>query len=362
LPAAIGALPTSEIFYGMSKKGFSLEDLVKETNTRLYNILPRGVFCCCVIADIDPQDKQMKFWSAGAPDAYFIDKKKEEVTLLHSSHLPLGILSPNAFNAKFQSYEFTEHHKLLTATDGIIESPDVNDQMYGEKRMLDYIQQHVCADNICDGLLEEVEAYIGLGEQDDDLSLLEVSFPDTLQTTQLSATTDQNKTRGTADSEFKLRLRGQSLSEFDPIPLFLQTILECNELLPHRTRIFTVLTELYNNALDHGVLGLDSKLKTSSTGFAQYYQQRAEGLTALTDDFVEISVDHQPTEKGGKLIFILSDSGKGFDVDKIINRGSQDYSGRGLPLLLQLCTSIDYFDNGTKVKAVYEWHEDMVPE
>lgn len=362
LPAAIGALPTSEIFYGMSKKGFSLEDLIKETNARLYNILPRGIFCCCVIADINPADKQIKIWSAGAPDTYLIDKENEEVTLLHSSHLPLGILSPNAFNAKFKSYPFTENHKLITATDGIIESPDKNDKMFGEKRMLDYITDNIFSENICDGLLEEVEKYIGEVGQDDDLSLLEVSFPDTVETTQLSKSTDENKKRGTADSEFTLKLRGQSLNEFDPIPLFLQTILECNELLPHRTRIFTVLTELYNNALDHGVLGLDSALKSSSTGFADYYQQRADGLTSLTDDFVEVSVDHQPTEIGGKLIFIISDSGKGFDVKKIMNRGSQAFSGRGLPLLLQLCSSVDYLDGGTKVKAVYEWDENDIPD
>ncbi len=362
LPAAIGALPTSEIFYSMSKKGFSLEDLIKETNTRLYNILPRGVFCCCVIADIDPADKQIKIWSAGAPDSYLIDKKNEEVTLLHSSHLPLGILSPNAFSAKFQSYSFTENHKLITATDGIIESPNADDKMFGEKRILDYINEHICSENICDGLIEEVEEYMGENGQDDDLSLLEVSFPDTVESTQLTKSTEQNKTRGTADSEFILKLRGQSLSEFDPIPLFLQTILECNELLPHRTRIFTVLTELYNNALDHGVLGLDSTLKNSSQGFAEYYRQRADGLISLTDDFIKVSVDHHPTKSGGKLIFIIADSGKGFDVEKIMNRGSQDYSGRGLPLLLKLCTSVDYLDGGTKVKAIYEWDEDDIPE
>jgi len=362
LPAAIGALPTSEIFYGMSKKGFSLEDLIKETNTRLYNILPRGIFCCCFIADINPADKQMKYWISGSPDSYLIDQVKEEVTSLHSSHLPLGILSPNAFNAKFQSCPFTENHKLITATDGIIESPDANDKMFGDKRMLDYIKEHIFSENICDGLIDEVTKYIGEVGQEDDLSLLEVSFPNTIETTQLSKSTDENKKRGTADSEFTLKLRGQSLNEFDPIPLFLQTILECNELLPHRTRIFTVLTELYNNALDHGVLGLDSALKSSSTGFAEYYQKRADGLTSLTDDFVEVSVDHQPTINGGKLIFNISDSGKGFDVKKIMNRGSQAFSGRGLPLLLKLCSSVDYLDGGTKVKAVYEWDEDDIPD
>ena len=36
-----------------SKRRFSISDLMMEMNTRLYSILPRGIFCCVIVADID---------------------------------------------------------------------------------------------------------------------------------------------------------------------------------------------------------------------------------------------------------------------------------------------------------------------
>jgi len=45
LPAAIGAMPVSEIFYGMAQKGFSLQDILREINSKLKGILPIGVIC-----------------------------------------------------------------------------------------------------------------------------------------------------------------------------------------------------------------------------------------------------------------------------------------------------------------------------
>ena len=44
LPAAIGAIPVAEVFYGMANKGFSIAAIVAETNRKLRAILPTEVF------------------------------------------------------------------------------------------------------------------------------------------------------------------------------------------------------------------------------------------------------------------------------------------------------------------------------
>jgi len=362
LPAAIGALPASEIFYGMTTKGFSITDMMIEMNTRLYSVLPRGVFCCVIVIDIDSLDEMLTIWNAGAPDSYIISQKTQTVELIHSSHLPLGIQSPEKFEVKCQSFPFTKQHKIIAVTDGIIEAEDSDLKMFGEKRMLSCIEKNLKSENICEALMAEVDVFCGTTEQSDDLSLLEVSFPEFVTQDVLKSTENKSAVSGTSDAVISLNLRGKSLGNFDPIPLFLQTLLSCNELLPHRARIFTVLSELYNNALDHGVLGLDSAMKNDSDGFANYYQKRAQGLTELDVGFVNVSVDHHPTATGGKLVFDLTDSGNGFDVERIVKEGSKNYSGRGLPLLLNLCDSIEYLDGGKRVQATYLWDHNDIPE
>lgn len=362
LPAAIGALPASEIFYGMTTKGFSIPDMMVEMNTRLYNVLPRGIFCCVIVFDIDSLDNRLTIWNAGAPDSYLIDQQNNSVELIHSAHLPLGIQSPKKFDIKCSAYEFTKHHKIVAVTDGIIEADNSEQQMYGESRMLKCIENNLTHHHICDLLIADVEEYCGESEQADDVSLLEVGFPVNTNNPILSVEDSTSSLSGTSDALLSLKLRGRSLGNFDPIPLFLQTLLACRELIPHRARIFTVLSELYNNALDHGVLALDSAIKDNSDGFAKYYQQRTQGLHQLDVGFVNVSVDHRPTQDGGELIFELSDSGSGFDIDKIVKQGSKNYSGRGLPLLLNLCDSIEYLDSGSRVIAVYRWGFNDIPE
>ena len=362
LPAAIGAIPASEIFYGMTTKGFAIPDMMTEMNKRLYNVLPRGIFCCVIVIDIDSIDESLTIWNAGAPDSFLVDQKSGEVTTIPSSHLPLGIQSPEKFKVTCQSFEFTKQHKIIAVTDGIIEAEDSTGNMFGEQKMVDCIQANVTSDDICGALLAEVNLFCGKTDQSDDLSLLEVGFPSVGSNDILQASKGEIIESGTSDSELSLKLRGKSLGNFDPIPLFMQTILSCNELTPHRARIFTVLSELYNNALDHGVLGLDSSMKNSNEGFTNYYTQRIQGLNDLDVGFVKVSVDHHPTASGGRLIFNIVDSGKGFDVQKILKEGIKDYSGRGLPLLLKLCDSVDYFDQGARVKAVYNWDHNDIPE
>ena len=355
LPAAIGAMPTSEIFYGMTKKGFAIPDVMTEMNTRLYSVLPRGVFCCVIIADIDALDERITIWNAGAPQAYVLDQQTGQIELVHSCHLPLGVQSPPKFKVDAKVLRFSSHHKLLAITDGIIESVNTDSEMYGETRMLEFIQKNIRDNNLCDALVEQVVEYTGDVAQGDDLSLLEVAFPHH-HLEQLVATDSQAHAQtGTLDSVLNLQLRGKSLGKFDPIPLFLQTLLECRELTPHRSRIFTVLSELYNNALEHGVLGLDSDVKNDSEGFAKYYQQRIDKLVGLTEGFVDVAIDHKPLPDGGEIVFEFKDSGQGFDFEKVLTSGSKHYSGRGIPLILNLCDSVDFFDDGRHVRAVYRW-------
>ncbi len=362
LPAAIGALPASEIFYGMTTKGFSIVDMMVEMNTRLYNVLPRGVFCCAIVFDIDSLDNRMTIWNAGAPDSYLINQKDNSIELIHSAHLPLGIQSPQKFEVHCKSYDFTKTHRIIAVTDGIIEADNDDSKMYGEQRMLEFIEKNIAEKSICDLLIADVENYCGEKEQADDVSLLEVAFPPESKSKAVTVNNTVTAISGASDSKLTLKLRGKSLGTFDPIPLFLQTLLTCKELDPHRARVFTVLSELYNNALDHGVLGLDSETKNDSDGFAKYYQQREQGLKDLDVGFVTVSVDHHPTAEGGKLIFELIDSGYGFNVDKIVKEGNKNYSGRGLPLLLNLCETIEYLDGGSRVQAVYHWKHDDIPE
>ena len=93
----------------------------------------------------------------------------------------------------------------------------------------------------------------------------------------------------------------------------------------HWQSLFTILTELFINGLDHGVLGLNSSLKNSPKGFIQYFKERTQKLDKLGNsiankptDFISITLKYFPLNNGGKVLVRVKDSGKGFDTAHVI--------------------------------------------
>ena len=152
----------------------------------------------------------------------------------------------------------------------------------------------------------------------------------------------------------------KTLRDFNPLPLMLHIVMEVPGLRPYNGQIYTILAELFSNAMEHGVLGLKSDLKATAAGFIEYYENRTHLLETLDSGYVRFRFTHAPTKDGGVLTIRLEDSGRGFDIrDKLnvqIKRGG--YSGRGVPLIRSLCDSVEYKDKGNAVEATYVWQYD----
>ena len=69
-------------------------------------------------------------------------------------------------------------------------------------------------------------------------------------------------------------------------------------LRPRSGEIYTVMSELFNNALEHGILRLDSVLKKSSEGFEAYYAERTRLLEALDTGFIHFELDYKGGDSG----------------------------------------------------------------
>ena len=135
LPAAIGAMPLAETFYGMAAKGYSSTDILREMNAKLKQILPVEMFCCATLPDIDPKQGSLRVWNGGLPDGYLIGAAGRR-TALASRHLPLGVVSPAALDDKFEHYPLAPGDRLLLLSDGVVESRNANDELFGEQRLL----------------------------------------------------------------------------------------------------------------------------------------------------------------------------------------------------------------------------------
>ncbi len=148
---------------------------------------------------------------------------------------------------------------------------------------------------------------------------------------------------------------------FDPLPLLLNILVEVPGLRSHSGTLYTVISELYSNALEHGVLALDSSLKDTQEGFTAYYEQRQKKLDEIGEGFIRLHLHHRTTDDGGSLTIRVEDSGSGFLGAKEWRQEKPsitDYRGRGLRLVDSLCDGVRYLGDGNEVEAVFSWRND----
>jgi CheY-like chemotaxis protein len=357
LPAAIGTLPLSEIFHGMAMKGFALEYIMREINSKLKNVLPAGVFCCATAVSLNFRNRSIEAWAGGLPAGVIFNRRTGQLREIKSTNLPLGILSAQQFKYGSCIFDMDSDDLIYLWSDGLIETANQDGEMFGESRLLD-VFEGVKGQGVFEKLLGAVGSFGKEGEQLDDHTLIEIGMLSDEVILEKDSR-DRKQVRlglGPQQWSFQYELRGDSLRQFDPIPVLTHIFLQTPGLRQHSGKVNTILAELYSNALEHGILGLSSDIKQDSEGFSRYYQMRSERLQALQEGSIVISADHTPNEEGGVLSLRIKDSGPGFDfMPPPDHTGRPRFYGRGMILVSSLCQNVEYKGPGNEVMVEFAW-------
>ena len=359
LPAAVGAMPMAEIFYGMTAKGFGLKDIIREINLRLKSILPIGIFCCAAFADVSYRKGSLSLWLGGLPDCY-LRRESGELEVFKSSHVPIGVIDSKSFDDSMFEVRMELGDRFYLWSDGIHEARNVQDEMYGENRLMKLFEDNEDSEQLFGQIRRDVTNHLDGSARDDDITMLEIKMVDPSEIQTETFKVEMGAISGPTDWKMSYRLGPNTLRDFNPLPLLLQLLMEVPGLRPHSGTLYTVLSELYSNALEHGVMGLDSALKSDPSGFTEYYQRRGAALEQLKEGYVEFGFEHLPTLDGGCLVVSVLDSGDGFEYDNESGAESPEggFYGRGIPLLSNLCKRIHYVGSGNSVEAVFEWQQE----
>lgn len=360
LSAAIGAMPLASTFYAMIPKGFGISDILFELNRKLKSILPVSNFCCAIIVEINFRKKELYYWNGGIPDAVVFSPSTKELRKLESSHLPLGIVDNRHLKTKTEKIKLSSGDRVFLWTDGVHEVTNSQGAMFGEQALWDIFRDYNAEENIFDEILKGVNEF-SCEEKTDDISLIEIAIENSLPKTCLPER-KAIKLTSTAESFWNssLHIDYTSLAEVDPLSIMVNGLMEFKNLRNHQAEVFAITSELYTNALEHGVLNLDSKLKSEPDGFRRYYELKQQRLHQLASGGINVSFSVRIKGELGELKISVEDSGEGFDVSRIlVNIGKssrhQGYAGRGLMLVNSLCHTLEFLGSGNRVEATFLW-------
>ncbi len=358
LAASLGALPLSDIFYSMTAKGYSINDVVREINRKLKLQLPIGMFLAACLVEVDTTNNILKYWNGAIPAAFLL--KQNDLLEMKSQHLPLGILADSAFSDKVEIIKLNDKDKIILSTDGILEAENSQSEMFGAQRFYDCLQDNSQAsENLFEHILTTLDKFTQEQAQTDDVTLGVINC-DFHYINQLASQKGGYKRFVPSHWQFDLHFYYDAIKAIDPVPLINQLMGEIQGHQIQQDKLSMVLTELFCNALDHGLLKLDSDMKTTADGFMQFYADKELRLHELHEGFIHISVNNEPTDNGGKLTIVFEDSGQGFDVQQLPVPGEQKdkplkFSGRGIQLIKNFCHSVVYNEVGNRVQCVYSW-------
>lgn len=358
LSAAIGALPVADMFYGMTNKGFAIGDIAEEINARLHAVLYPESFCAAIFLELDAIRTSVAIWSGGMPDVCLC-RSASTLQRIRSAHPALGVLSPDSFDRRTEIVAITPEARIILCSDGVIEGKNSSGERFSIARVEQALRESANPDTAFFAIKAALLRFRGQLPQTDDISLVEVRCsqvqPDQAQPAQRETASAQRPSRW----EVGLTLYADTLKNINPTPILLNLITQIQAPRGQRERIFTVLSELLTNAVDHGVLRLESKIKNNPEGFVRYSMERARLLHEVEQGWVRVSLSHVPEGDGGRLLIKVEDSGPGFDharsVGEVAIAESSEYCGRGVALVRSLCEKLEYFGNGSCVEATYCW-------
>ncbi|GGF77112.1 SpoIIE family protein phosphatase [Alteromonas lipolytica] len=334
LAAAICIIPIVTTARAMANKGKGIDEIFHEINRKLYIEIPDDRFVALAGIEICPYSNTITIVNAGLPDVLCCCKNGE-VKHFKSKAMPLGIMEPAEFSIKTEQVPIDDIAQLALYTDGIIEQTNPQGAAYSTKRLLEQVDNLVNSGQSLINIMDDCLDFAAGNSIEDDITLCVIDGDAVREKLQ---TRIEETLPDFGEIDYRFCIRGKVIGSLDVLNQAMHIMQHSDLPKDLCQKAFTVMAELINNALDHGILELDSSLKNDFEGFATYLALREERLGKLTNSD-ELTIQLY-TNSTTFIKISVEDSGAGFALTEN-SADKQGLSGRGLGLVDAMCQTVE---------------------
>ncbi len=348
LVAGVSTIPVLETFQAMASRDVPLESIYQEINAKLCRLLPADRFACLIMLRLDPELGVLSVLNAGMPDIFLLRKATHAFRSFESRNFPAGILA-NCDAVEVEDVSVVPGDRLFACSDGLLDLFDgeaLKEAFLRRGARYSIAGGHALLRQAFNRRLENVE-------QHDDLTwaLWEVPPPVPMVIEQSGQMPETESEEGLA-LQFDMDPRIHQVRDLVPNILGLLGFKGVSPAALQQLGI--LLTEGFDNAVDHGLLGLDSTMK--SKGFEAYEARRKVALGDFQGGMARCRVAlHYATcmpRRLHRLHIEISDDGPGFDWKALEQAAAPDLlapHGRGIPLMKALAPDFRFSEAGNTV-------------
>lgn len=177
VPAAMFMAITKYSFHSMAKTGMNTDRLAFNINNSFSDGNDSNMFVTMFIGCVDLRTGEMTYCNGGHNPIIIIEPDGTSKYLKAKANLPAGL---------FEGIQYVEEKttlqmgsRLLLYTDGVTEAENVNEEQYGDDRLLEYCRRADCglsSEEFAAALLADVKGFTGGNDQNDDITIMSVKI------------------------------------------------------------------------------------------------------------------------------------------------------------------------------------------
>jgi len=359
LSAAIGALPVADIFSVMTEKGFKLEEILENINSKLHTLLPVSMFMACSVLKIDSDLKHARVWNGGMPDIYLRDNASGNIKKkIKSTHIPLGIKETTRDIYKLETIDLCSDDQFILYTDGLTDAENANGDMFGYQHLEQCLESNRSKESIFSHIVDAFNNHCGAINPADDVTLACIPCNSNLTQVNDDDITSNVQIASNCDDGWcwYMELSGSSLRNVNPVPIVMSEVGKISDQSVCKEKLSSILTVLYENAIEHGLL-VPSNSHMVHADVCREWENEHEEIKDNSESYLRIGLRKVKHKGESALLVSVEDSGKGFDhkglMNKLVNHsGNLKVTSEGIPLVYKLTDSLNYHGRGNHVEAI----------
>lgn len=176
IPAAMFMMRAKTVIRDLAEHGLEPDEIFTIANEKLCENNDAGMFVTAWLGILDTKTGLMKFANAGH-NPPLVKKCGEEFSYMKARS---GMLLAGMEGIKYRKNELQLNpgDKIYLYTDGVTEATDNNNELYGEQRLLDFVNslENIEPESLCKLIKEDVDRFVGTAPQFDDITMLAMDF------------------------------------------------------------------------------------------------------------------------------------------------------------------------------------------
>ena len=172
IPAAMFMMTAKTIIRDLAERGLTVDEIFTLANEKLCENNESGMFVTAWMGKIDLSTGVLSFANAGHNPPAIVHANGECEYLKSRTGFVLAGMEGMRYRAN--EIKLNKGDRIFLYTDGVTEATDDNEALYGEERLLAYINKNknVKAEELLSGLKEDIDLFAGDAPQFDDITML----------------------------------------------------------------------------------------------------------------------------------------------------------------------------------------------